>query len=73
MCVQQTVLDLLRLGYWPYVLADAVGSRRGVDREMALGRMRQARAVLTTVESVVFELLGEAGGEKFKRVLRIVK
>lgn len=72
-CVQQTVLDLLRQGYVPYVLADAVGSRRGLDQEMALVRMRQAGAIVTTVESVIFELLGEAGGERFKRVLKIVK
>jgi nicotinamidase-related amidase len=72
-CVQQTVLDLLRLGYGVYVLADAVGSRRELDREVAFGRMRQAGAVVTTSESVIFELLGQAGGDIFKRVLQIVK
>jgi nicotinamidase-related amidase len=72
-CVQQTVLDLLREGYLPYVCADAVGSRRPVDRETALGRMRQAGAIITTTESAIFELLGEAGTERFRKVLRIVK
>lgn len=72
-CVQQTVLDLLRLGYLPFVCADAVGSRRPVDRDMALQRMRQAGAVITTSESVTFELLGEAGTETFKKILKIVK
>ena len=72
-CVQQTVLDLLRAGYQPYVLADAVGSRRAMDRTMALERMRRAGAIITTSESIIFELLGEAGSEMFKRVLKIVK
>lgn len=72
-CVQQTVLDLLRLGYLPYLCADAVGSRRPLDRDMALGRMREAGAVLTTTESVIFELLGEAGTDQFKKILKIVK
>jgi len=72
-CVQQTVLDLLRTGYLPYVCADAVSSRRAVDRETALHRMRQAGAIVTTTESAIFELLGQAGTEQFKRILKFVK
>jgi len=72
-CVQQTVLDLLRLGFAPFVCADAVGSRKPLDREMALHRMRQAGAIVTTTESIIFELLGEAGTETFKKILKIVK
>lgn len=72
-CVQQSVLDLLRLGYTPYVCADAVGSRRPMDSAAALERMRQAGAVITTTESVIFELLGEAGTDAFKKILKIVK
>jgi nicotinamidase-related amidase len=72
-CVQQTVLDLLRLGYRPYVCADAVGSRRPVDSKTALRRMRQGGAVVTTTESIMFELLGEAGTSVFKQILDIVK
>lgn len=72
-CVQQTVLDLLRLGYAPYVCADATGSRRPLDRDTAIARMRQAGAIVTTTESVIFELMGEAGTDTFKKVLSIIK
>ena len=72
-CVQQTVLDLLRLGYRPYLCADAVGSRRPIDRDTAIERMRQAGAIITTTESVTFELLGQAGTDQFKRILPIIK
>ena len=72
-CVQQTVLDLLRLGFVPFVCADGVSSRRPFDRDIALDRMRQAGAVVTTTESVIFELLDEAGTDTFKKVLKIVK
>lgn len=72
-CVQQTVLDLLRLDYNPYVCADAVSSRNAIDRDTALARMRQAGAVITTTESAIFELLGEAGTSQFRQVLKIVK
>jgi nicotinamidase-related amidase len=72
-CVQQSVLDLLRLGYLPCLCADAVSSRRPLDRDTAIERMRQAGAVVTTTESVIFELTGEAGTDLFKRILKIVK
>ncbi len=72
-CVQQTVLDLLRLDYNPYVCADAVSSRRAIDRDTGLARMRQAGAIITTTESAIFELLGEAGTGLFKQILKIVK
>ena len=47
-CVQQTALDLLAQGIRVYVAADAVGSRKPTDRELALRRMEQAGVVLTT-------------------------
>ena len=72
-CVQQTVLDLLRGGYLPFVCADAVSSRRRLDRETAIARMRQAGAVITTTESAIFELLGQAGTQQFRQILPIVK
>jgi len=38
-----------------------------------MARMRQAGAIITTTESVIFELLGQAGTQQFKQILRIVK
>lgn len=72
-CVQKTVFDLLGAGLKPFVLADAVGSRRLLDRQTALERMRAAGAELTTVESAIFEMLERAGTELFKRILPIVR
>ena len=72
-CVQQTVLDLLARGQNVFVLADAVGSRRAFDTDLALQRMHDAGAIITTTESVIFELLGRAGTPEFKEVLKLVK
>jgi nicotinamidase-related amidase len=72
-CVQQTVLDLIEHGQTVFVLADAVGSRRALDAEIALRRMHDAGAIITTTESVIFELLGRAGTPEFKEVLKLVK
>lgn len=72
-CMQQSVLDLLRLGYVPFVCADATTSRRELDCRVGLERMRQAGAIVTTTESVILELLGAAGTPAFKQILSIVK
>lgn len=72
-CVQQTVLDLLAEQKRPFVLADAISSRRAFDRDTALRRMEAAGAVVTTVESAIFELTGRSDGPLFKQILPIVK
>ncbi|MCB9850783.1 MAG: isochorismatase family protein [Phycisphaerales bacterium] len=72
-CVMQTVLDLLGMGLQPIVCADAVSSRRALDREVALRRMAAAGAIVTTTESVLFELAEVSGTAEFKHMLDIVK
>ena len=54
-CVAQTALELLKLGYRVQVAADAVGSRYATDREFALRRLETAGAVVTTAEAALFE------------------
>lgn len=72
-CVQQTALDLLAAGMMPVLLADAVSSRRPTDHEIALQRMRSAGAVVTTVESALYELMHEAGTPLFRKILPLVR
>ena len=72
-CVWQTTSDLLAQGLEVHVAADAVGSRTEENRELGLSRMSRAGAVVTSVETALFELLGEAGGPEFKTVQGLVK
>lgn len=72
-CVQQTVLQLLDEGYSVYLAADCVSSRNAYDRDVALARMREAGAVVTTYESILYELLGDSRAEGFKEISKIVK
>jgi nicotinamidase-related amidase len=71
-CVNQTVLELLDEGTEVHVVCDAVGSRSEANRELGLGKAERAGAWLTSVETALFELLGEAGGDQFKAVQRLV-
>jgi nicotinamidase-related amidase len=72
-CVFQTAADLCEAGYDVHVVADAVSSRSADNRRIGLARIAAAGATVTSVEMAVFELLGAAGGEKFKEILKIIK
>lgn len=72
-CVTQTVLDLMEAGFVAGVAVDAVGSRAVSDHSAALRRLEQAAAVPLTVETILFEMVHEAGTDRFKAVLPIVK
>jgi nicotinamidase-related amidase len=72
-CVLHTALDLLALDFRVYVAADAVGSRYPQDHAVALRRMEQAGAILTTSETCVFEWVGGAGHPRFREVSRLVQ
>ncbi|HEX4435499.1 MAG TPA: isochorismatase family protein [Solirubrobacteraceae bacterium] len=71
-CVSQTVHDLLQRGVEVHVPAEAVGSRHKLDYERGLERLEKSGAVVSTVETVLFELLGEAGTPEFKAVQKLV-
>ena len=72
-CVLHTALDLLALDFRVYVAADAVGSRYPYDHAVALRRMEQAGAILTTSETCAFEWVGGAGHPQFRAVSRLVQ
>jgi nicotinamidase-related amidase len=71
-CVSQTVHDLLGQGVEVHVPADAVGSRHQLDYERGLERLERAGAVVSTVESALFELLERAGTPEFKEVQKLI-
>jgi len=72
-CVLQTVIDLKHNGYHPVVVEDCVSSRKPNDKWMALERMRQEGAIITTYEAILFELLRHSGTDSFKAISRLVK
>jgi nicotinamidase-related amidase len=71
-CVSQTVHDLLARGVEVHVPADAVGSRHELDYERGLERLERAGAIVSTVESALFELLQSASAPEFKSVQRLI-
>ena len=55
-CVAQTALELLDLGFRVQVPADAVASRHKIDWEFALRRLEHAGAVVSTTEAVTLRM-----------------
>jgi nicotinamidase-related amidase len=72
-CVLQTTLDLMSLGFEAFVPYDAVNSRRPADKEWALHRMAAAGATITATESALFELVERCDTADFKAVARLIK
>jgi nicotinamidase-related amidase len=71
-CVNQTVLDLLDEGVEVHVVGDGVGSRTAANKEVGLQKIERAGAVISSVETALFELVGRAGTDEFKLVQRLV-
>jgi nicotinamidase-related amidase len=71
-CVLQTALDLISQGFRVYVPADAVASRGKFDWQIALERLRDSGAVLTTTESALFEWCETSTAPEFKQISRLI-
>jgi nicotinamidase-related amidase len=72
-CVLQTALGLPRLGLAPFVVGDAVASRKPESRQMALDRMARDGVEIVTTEMVLFEWLGKAGTAEFKELSALIR
>ncbi|MBS1148805.1 MAG: Isochorismatase [Myxococcaceae bacterium] len=72
-CVFQTVRDLAGAGLTPWLAVDGVLSRTAIDHQAGLALAASSGAILTTVETALFDALGRAGGPEFKAVSAAVK
>jgi nicotinamidase-related amidase len=72
-CVLQTAIDLKERGFKPVVVADCVASRTEENKQIALERMKQEGIILTSYESILFELCRYSGSDEFKAISKLVK
>ena len=72
-CITQTALELLDLGYKVYAVVDAVTSIRVQDRLVGIKRMELEGVKFVSSESVIFELLRSAKSEYFKPLMPVIK
>ncbi|MBI5050353.1 MAG: hydrolase [Nitrospirae bacterium] len=72
-CILQTCSSLLERGYNVHVPQDAVDSRTEENWHVGIELMKKAGAVITSAETVIFQMLRTAGTEEFKEMLKIIK
>jgi len=72
-CVKQTAHDLLALGYDVYIPVDGVSSLRTGDRSGALVMLEETGVIITSAESIAFEMVRDASNPDFKAILPILK
>lgn len=71
-CVAQTAIWALK-DYNVHIISDAVSSRSSDNKAIAVERMRDAGAVISSTEMFIYEILVKAGTDEFKSVLPLVK
>jgi len=72
-CILQTAIDLLNLGYAVHIVADAVISRNDFNWEIGIDYMQKAGAMITVTEIVLFQLLKSSTAPEFKYISEAVK
>lgn len=72
-CVTQTTVQLLELGYDVILAYDAIGARSETMHERALGRLQQLGAQLAHTEAISYEWMRTAEHAKFRDALAILK
>ena len=71
-CILQTALALQKAGFRVFVVEDAVISRTKTNQDNGLRRLRNAGVIVTNVESVFFEWLGDASRAEFKVLAKLI-
>lgn len=72
-CVQQAAKDLHKFGKEVVVLNDAITSRSIFDYSTAIAEMRDCGIRISSLETVLFELLRSAESPQFRQISQLVK
>lgn len=72
-CVTQSVLTFLDMGYEVHLVSDAIGARNAANKDVAIGRCEKAGATISCTEMALFELMRDASHEQFKAVQALIK
>lgn len=72
-CILQTAVDLKAAGYNPVVVMDCVTSRTRENFKLAKERFRFEGIMMTSAESILFELTRSASADEFKAISKLVK
>jgi hypothetical protein len=72
-CIYQTAMDLIDRGYETHIPVDAVSSRTALNKQVGLDKIARAGGHITSVEIILFEMLGSAESKEFGPIRKLVK
>jgi nicotinamidase-related amidase len=72
-CIAQTALDAKAMGYGVHVVTDAISSRTDTNKGIGAEKMRQFGVIMTSTETVLYEIMESKDIEEFKEVLPLLK
>lgn len=72
-CVFQTSLGLLGMGFNVYYVSDAVMSRKKSDWKTAIEYLAKRGVNIVSTEMITFLLLKRGDSEEFRKILKIIK
>ncbi|XP_025025362.1 isochorismatase domain-containing protein 2 isoform X3 [Python bivittatus] len=70
--LKSTALDIMERGLDVHIVVDACSSRSQVDRIVALSRLRQSGAFLTTSEGLILQLVRDAAHPRFREIQKLI-
>lgn len=72
-CVLQTAIDLKEKGYNPIVVVDCINSRTEGNKALSIERFKQEKIILSSYESILFELTRSAKAPEFRIISKLIK
>ena len=72
-CVLQTSLDLINNGFQVHLVTDAITTRVSYNKNIAIEKIKSAGGIISSVETLLFEIAYESGTEEFKKLQQLFK
>ncbi|UQV24326.1 hydrolase [Vibrio sp. J383] len=72
-CVYQTAMGLLDLGYKVQVVSDCISSRTALNKKLAISRLADAGIEITGLEMSLYELVKDCRAREFKLILSLIR
>ncbi|MEZ8778302.1 hydrolase [Vibrio splendidus] len=72
-CVYQTTMGLLELGYKVQVVGDCISSRTALNKDLAIRRLMDAGIEITGLEMSLYELVKDCRAREFKLILSLIR
>lgn len=72
-CIAQTALDAKAMGYDVHVVTDAISSRTDMNKGIGTEKMRQFGVIMSSTETVLYEIMESKDIKEFKEILPLLK